>query len=53
MEEMKKIQGGKGPRPMGEGGGEGIRVGVAIKLIKRKHCLLLHIFLDFRFRLVS
>jgi hypothetical protein len=49
MEEMKKIQGGKGPRPMGEGGGERIRVGVVAKFIKRS----LHIFLDFRFRLVN
>lgn len=53
MEEMKKIQVGKGPRPMGEGGGEGIKVGVAAKFIKRGHRLLLHIFLDFRFKLVS
>jgi hypothetical protein len=51
MEEMKKIQGGKGPRPMGKGGGERIRVGVVTKFIKRS--LLLHIFLDFRFRLVN
>jgi hypothetical protein len=48
MERMKKIQGGKGPRPMGEGGGNGLGWEWQQNLSRG-----LHIFLDFRFRLVS
>jgi hypothetical protein len=37
----------------GEGGAGGIKVRVAAKFVKRPRLLLLHIFLDSKFRLVS
>jgi len=53
MAGRKSNGGGDQGQWAGEGGGEGIKVRVAAKFVKRPRLLLLHIFLDSKFRLVS